>query len=144
MNIMNIFEGENITTLTGVILLICTNIASLIAWIKEKNKRKYDDVRAKESIVDELSKKNDECMREILSLRQEMNSLKIELETQKRNAARQDGRIRELESENKTLRENQQKLLSENEQLKYKLETLQYAGKKKKPVPLRKEAPCSN
>ena len=144
MNIMNIFEGENITTLTGVILLICTNIASLIAWIKEKNKRKYDDVRAKESIVDELSKKNDECMREILSLRQEMNTLKIELETQKQNAARQDGRIRELESENKTLRENQQKLLSENEQLKYKLETLQYAGKKKKPVPQRKDAPCSN
>lgn len=144
MNIMNIFEGENITTLTGVILLICTNIASLIAWIKEKNKRKYDDVRAKESIVDELSKKNDEYMREILSIKQEMNNMKLDLEVQKQKSVKQDERIRELESENKTLRENQQKLIRENQQLTYKLETLQYAGKKKKPVPQRKDAPCSN
>lgn len=144
MKILNIFAGENISSLVTIMILIATNIASLVSWILEKKKRKYDDVRAKESIVDELSKKNDECMREILSLRQEMNTLKIELETQKQNAARQDGRIRELESENKTLRENQQKLLSENDQLKYKLETLQYAGKKKKPVPQRKDAPCSN
>ena len=144
MKILNIFAGENLSSLLGDIVLIGTNIATFVAWRSEKKKRKYDDVRAKESIVDELSKKNDECMHEILSMRQEMNNLKLDLEAQKRKSAKQDERILELESENKTLRENQQKLIRENEQLKYKLETLQYAGKKKKPVPQRKDAPCSN
>ena len=144
MKILNIFEGENITTLTGVILLICTNIASLIAWIKEKNKRKYEDVRAKQSIVDELSRKNDECMREILSMRQEMNKMQLKIDRQEANSQKQEERIAELENENQTLRENQQKLIRENEQLKYKLDTLAYAGKKKNPVPKRKDTQCSN
>ena len=137
-------SGENMTSLVANIVLVLTNIGSFVAWRSEKKKRKYEDIRAKQGIVDELSKKNDECMREILTLRQEMNRLKLEIDMQKTASQKQEGRIAELENENRTLRENQQKLIRENEQLKYTLDTMKYAGKKKKPVPARKDAPCSN
>ena len=94
--------------------------------------------------MDELSAKFDNLLRDNTALKLTVNKLEIEVGQQKTAYEMQEKRIRELENENKTLRENQQKLIRENEQLTYKLETLQYAGKKKKPVPVRKDTPCSN
>ena len=144
MKILNIFAGENLSSLLGDIVLIGTNIATFVAWRSEKKKRKYNDLRDKGSIVDELSAKFDNVLRDNKELKLTVSELEYEVGRQKMAFERQEKRILELENENKTLRENQKKLILENEQLKYKLETLQYAGKKKKPVPQRKDAPCSN
>lgn len=144
MKILNIFAGESLSSLLGDIVLLGTNIATFVAWRSEKKKRKYNDLRDKGSIVDELSLKFDNVLRDNKELKLTVSELEYEVGRQKMAFERQEKRILELENENKTLRENQQKLIRENEQLKYKLDTLQYAGKKKKPVPQRKDAPCSN
>lgn len=144
MKILNIFAGESLSSLLGDIVLLGTNIATFVAWRSEKKKRKYNDLRDKGSIVDELSLKFDNVLRDNKELKLTVSELEYEVGRQKMAFERQEKRILELENENKTLRENQQKLIRENEQLTYKLETLQYAGKKKKPVPQRKDAPCSN
>lgn len=144
MKILNIFAGESLSSLLGDIVLLGTNIATFVAWRSEKKKRKYNDLRDKGSIVDELSLKFDNVLRDNKELKLMVSELEYEVGRQKMAFERQEKRILELENENKTLRENQQKLIRENEQLTYKLETLQYARKKKKPVPQRKDAPCSN
>ena len=144
MNFINLFAGESITSIAITIVLIGTNIASYVAWKSEKKKRKYDDVRAKVSIVDELSAKNDKNVQDIYDLREQMMAIKLELNSVKMKSQKQEQRIQELETENQQLRENQQKLIKENEQLKYTVECMKYAGKKKQPVPKRKDTPCSN
>ena len=144
MKILNIFAGESLSSLLGDIVLLGTNIATFVAWRSEKKKRKYNDLRDKGSIVDELSLKFDNVLRDNKELKLTVSELEYEVGRQKMAFERQEKRILELENENKTLRENQQKLIRENEQLTYKLETLQYAGKKKKSVPQRKDTPCSN
>lgn len=139
MKILNIFAGESLSSLLGDIVLLGTNIATFVAWRSEKKKRKYNDLRDKGSIVDELSSKFDNVLRDNKELKLTVSELEYEVGRQKMAFERQEKRILELENENKTLRENQQKLIRENQQLTYKLETLQYAGKKKKPVPQRKD-----
>lgn len=144
MKLLNIFTGENLSSLLTNIVLIGTNIASFVAWRSEKKKRMYDNIRAKESIVEELSAKNDKNVRDIYDLREQMSAIKLELDSVKMKSQKQEERIKELETENQQLRENQQKLIKENEQLKYTVECMKYAGKKKQPVPKKKDAPCSN
>lgn len=144
MKLLNIFAGENISSLLTNIVLIGTNIASFVAWRSEKKKRKYNELRDKGSIVDELSAKFDNLVRDNTALKLTVSRLEFEIGQQKTAYERQEQKILELQNENKTLRENQQKLIRENEQLTYKLETMQYAGKKKNPVPKRKDVSCSN
>ena len=144
MKLLNIFAGENLSSLLTNIVLIGTNIASFVAWRSEKRKRKYNELRDKGNIVDELSAKFDNVLRDNTELKLKISNLETEIGRQKIAYERQEQKITELENENKTLRENQQKLIGENEKLKYKLDTLAYAGKKKNPVPKRKDATCSN
>ena len=144
MNLMNIFEGENLSSLLTNIVLIGTNIASFVAWRSEKKKRKYNELRDKGNIVDELSAKFDAVLRDNTELKLKVSKLELEVAQQKMTSDRQAAKINELETENQQLRENQQKLIKENEQLKYTVECMKYAGKKKQPVPKRKDAPCSN
>lgn len=144
MNLMNIFAGENLSSLLTNIVLIGTNIASFVAWRSEKKKRKYNELRDKGSIVDELSAKFDAVLRDNTELKLKVSKLELEVAQQKMTSDRQAAKINELETENQQLRENQQKLIKENEQLKYTVECMKYAGKKKQPVPKRKDAPCSN
>jgi predicted nuclease with TOPRIM domain len=144
MRLLNIFAGENLSSLLTNIVLIGTNIASFVAWRSEKKKRKYNELRDKGNIVDELSQKFDAVLRDNTELKLKVSKLEFEIGQQKTAYEVQEQKILGLENENKTLRENQQKLIRENEQLKYKLDTLAYAGKKKQPVPKRKDVPCSN
>lgn len=144
MKLMNIFAGENLSSLLTNIVLIGTNIASFVAWRSEKKKRKYNELRDKGSIVDELSAKFDAVLRDNTELKLKVSKLELEVAQQKMTSDRQAAKINELETENQQLRENQQKLIKENEQLKYTVECMKYAGKKKQPVPKRKDAPCSN
>ena len=144
MNFFTLFAGESITSIATTIVLIGTNIASFVGWKLEKNKRKYDDIRAKVSIVDELSAKNEKNIQDIFELREQMMAIKLELNSVKTKSQKQEERIKELETENQQLKENQQKLIKENEQLKYTVECMKYAGKKKQPVPKKKDTPCSN
>lgn len=137
MILLNIFEGENISSISTIIVLIGTNIASGIAWILEKKKRKYNELRDKGNIVDELSQKFDAVLRDNTELKLKVSRLELEVEKQKLTSER-------LETENQQLRDNQQKLIEENKQLKYTVECMKYAGKKKQPVPKRKDTPCSN
>lgn len=144
MNLMNIFAGENLSSLLTNIVLIGTNIASFVAWRSEKKKRKYNELRDKGSIVDELSAKFDAVLRDNTELKLKVSKLELEVAQQKMTSDRQAAKINELETENQQLRENQQKLIEENKQLKYTVDCMKYAGKKKQPVPKRKDAPCSN
>lgn len=144
MNLMNIFTGENLSSLLTNIVLIGTNIASFVAWRSEKKKRKYNELRDKGSIVDELSAKFDAVLRDNTELKLKVSKLELEVAQQKMTSDRQAAKINELETENQQLRENQQKLIEENKQLKYTVDCMKYAGKKKQPVPKRKDAPCSN
>lgn len=144
MKLMNIFAGENVTSIVTIIMLIGTNIATLVKWLLEKKKRKYNELRDKGNIVEELSQKFDAVLRDNTELKVKVSNLEIEVVKQKMTSDRQAVKINELETENQQLRENQQKLIKENEQLKYTVECMKYAGKKKKPVPQRKDTPCSN
>lgn len=144
MNLMNIFAEENLSSLLTNIVLIGTNIASFVAWRSEKKKRKYNELRDKGSIVDELSAKFDAVLRDNTELKLKVSKLELEVAQQKMTSDRQAAKINELETENQQLRENQQKLIEENKQLKYTVDCMKYAGKKKQPVPKRKDAPCSN
>lgn len=144
MKLMNIFTGENLSSLLTNIVLIGTNIASFVAWRSEKKKRKYNELRDKGSIVDELSAKFDAVLRDNTELKLKVSKLELEVAQQKMTSDRQAAKINELETENQQLRENQQKLIEENKQLKYTVDCMKYAGKKKQPVPKRKDAPCSN
>lgn len=137
MKLLNIFEGENLSSLFTNIVLIGTNIASFVAWRSEKKKRKYNELRDKGNIVDELSQKFDAVLRDNTELKLKVSRLELEVEKQKLTSER-------LETENQQLRDNQQKLIEENKQLKYTVECMKYAGKKKQPVPKRKDTPCSN
>jgi predicted nuclease with TOPRIM domain len=137
MKLLNIFAGENISSLLTNIVLIGTNIASFVAWRSEKKKRKYNEIRDKGNIVDELSQKFDAVLRDNTELKLKVSKLELEVEKQKLTSER-------LETENQQLRDNQQKLIEENKQLKYTVECMKYAGKKKQPVPKRKDTPCSN
>ena len=144
MKLLNIFAGENLSSLLTNIVLIGTNIASFVAWRSEKKKRKYNELRDKGNIVDELSQKFDAVLRDNTELKVKVSKLELEVAQQKMTSDRQAAKINELETENQQLRENQQKLIKENEQLKYTVECMKYAGKKKQPVPKRKDTPCSN
>lgn len=137
MKLLNIFEGENLSSLLTNIVLIGTNIASFVAWRSEKKKRKYNELRDKGNIVDELSQKFDAVLRDNTELKLKVSRLELEVEKQKLTSER-------LETENQQLRDNQQKLIEENKQLKYTVECMKYAGKKKQPVPKRKDTLCSN
>lgn len=144
MNLMNIFAGESVTSIVTIIVLIGTNIATFVKWLLEKKKRKYNELRDKGNIVEELSQKFDAVLRDNTELKVKVSKLEVEVVKQKMTSDRQAAKINELETENQQLRENQQKLIKENEQLKYTVECMKYAGKKKQPVPKRKDAPCSN
>lgn len=144
MKLLNIFAGENLSSLLTNIVLIGTNIASFVAWRSEKKKRKYNELRDKGNIVDELSQKFDAVLRDNTELKVKVSKLELEVAQQKMTSDRQAAKINELETENQQLRVNQQKLIEENKQLKYTVDCMKYAGKKKQPVPKRKDAPCSN
>ena len=131
MNLMNIFAGENITSIVTLIMLICSNIATLVGWLLEKKKRKYNELRDKGNIVDELSQKFDTVLRDNTDLKLKVSKLELEVEKQKLTSDRQeekikgqDARIKELETENRQLRDNQQKLIKENEQLRCTVESM--------------------
>ena len=131
MNLMNIFAGENITSIVTLIMLICSNIATLVGWLLEKKKRKYNELRDKGNIVDELSQKFDTVLRDNTDLKLKVSKLELEVEKQKLTSDMQeekikgqDARIKELETENRQLRDNQQKLIKENEQLRCTVESM--------------------
>lgn len=144
MKLMNIFAGESVTSIVTIIVLIGTNIATFVKWMLEKKKRKYNELRDKGNIVEELSQKFDAVLRDNTELKVKVSKLEVEVVKQKMTSDRQAAKINELETENQQLRENQQQLIKENEQLKYTVECMKYAGKKKKPVPQKKDTPCSN
>ncbi len=131
MNLMNIFAGENITSLVTIVILIGSNVATWVSWRSERKKRKYNELRDKGSIVDELSQKFDTVLHDNTELKLKVNKLELEVEKQKLTSDRQeekikgqDARIKELETENRQLRDNQQKLIKENEQLRRTVESM--------------------
>jgi len=115
------------------IILLATTIGSGIMWLRERHKRKYGDIRAKQSIIDELLLKNEEYGSSIANLRERINELADTVNKQGITINNQEEEMRSLKEENRILKERQQKLIAENRQLKSELETIKRAGERKLP-----------
>lgn len=123
--------ADAFSSVASTLVLIGTTVAGGVAWLRERKKRKFDDVRGRVEIVDLLNKRNDDMMKQVADLRIEQTDLRIKLREQ-------ENKISKLEEENQQLKTRQQELIAENKQLKGELDILKNAGKKKQPVPKKK------
>jgi len=123
--------ADSFSSVASTLVLVATTIAGGIAWLRERKKRKFDDVRGRVEIIDLLNKRNDDMMKQVTDLRIEQTDLRIALREQ-------ENKITKLEEENLQLKTRQQELIAENKQLKSELDILKNAGIKKQPVPKKK------
>lgn len=122
--------GSTALSMSDIVLLLST-IGAAIMWLRERHKRKYGDIKARQDIIDELIRKNDENVHDILELRKQINTLADTVNKQGITIKNQEEEMRSLKEENRVLKERQQKLIAENRQLKDELETIKRAGERK-------------
>ena len=123
--------GSTALSMIPDIVLLLSTIGAAIMWLRERHKRKYGDIKARQDIIDELIRKNDENVHDILELRKQINTLADTVNKQGITIKNQEEEMRSLKEENRVLRERQQKLIAENGQLKGELETIKRAGERK-------------
>lgn len=138
--------ADGFSSVSSTLVLIATTIAGFVAWIRERKKRKHDDMRGRVDIMNLLNKQNEDLNQQLYDVRKEVSDLKI--------AQREsDSKIGKLETENNQLKSRQNELIAENKRLtsevaqlrdenislKSELDNLRVANKRKAPVPKKKE-----
>jgi chromosome segregation ATPase len=138
--------AEGFSSVSSTLVLIATTIAGFVAWIRERKKRKHDDMRGRVDIMNLLNKQNEDLNAQLYAVRKEVTDLKIA----QRDS---DSKIGKLEAENQQLKSRQNELIAENKRLtsevaqvrdenvrlNSELDSLRYAGKRKVPAPKKKE-----